>query len=86
MVVINENVLTSQISVLGDGTIANIYLNHQIYNINDQISGSSSFQAPYDDGKTYNRNCVITQPGTYTDINGVFIGSTPSGGQCTSMM
>ena len=83
---INENTVTSQITVLGDGTIANIYLDHQIYNINDQNSGISSFQATYNDGNTYNRNCVITQPGTYTDINGVFTGSTPSGGQCTSVM
>jgi hypothetical protein len=83
---INENVLASQISVLGTGTIANIYLDHQIFNINDQNSGISSFQATYNDGGTYNRNCVITQPGTYTDINGVFTGSTPSGGQCTSVM
>ena len=57
----------SQISVLGTGTIANIYLDHQIYNINDQNSGISSFQATYnDDGKTYNHNCVITQTGAFS--------------------
>ena len=82
-----QNELTSQITVHGDGTIANIYLDHQIYNINDQNSGTSSFQATYNDGGTYNRHCVITQPGTYTDINGVFTGLTlsgepSSGGQC----
>ena len=48
---VNENVVTSQITVLGDGTIANIYLDHQIYNINDQNSGISSFQATYNDGE-----------------------------------
>ena len=67
---VNQNVLTSQITVLGDGTIANIYLDHQIYNINDQNSGISSFQATYnDDGKTYNHNCVITQTGAFSQHN-----------------
>ena len=33
---VNQNLLTSQITVLGYGTIANIYLNHQISNINGQ--------------------------------------------------
>ena len=40
---VNQNVLTSQITVRGDGTIANIYLDHQISNINDQNSGTSLF-------------------------------------------
>jgi hypothetical protein len=66
---VNQNVLTSQISVLGTGTIANIYLDHQIYNINDQNSGTSSFQATYNDGGTYNHNCLITQTGAFSQHN-----------------
>ena len=81
-----NNVLSSQIYVPGAGTIANIYLDLQIFNINGHNNGISSFQGTYNGGVTYNRNCIITQPGTYTDINGVFVGSTPSGGQCTSVM
>jgi hypothetical protein len=68
---VNQNVLTSQITVLGAGTIANIYLDHhQIYNINDQNSGTYSFQTTYnDDGGTYNHNCVITQTGAFSQHN-----------------
>jgi hypothetical protein len=68
---VNENVLTSQITVLGAGTIANIYLDHQIFNINDQNSGISSFQATYDDRGTYNRNSVITQTGAFSQHNNI---------------
>ena len=57
----------SQISVLGTGTIANIYLDHQIYNEN----GQNSFQAIYNDGGTYNHNCVITQTGPFYQINNI---------------
>ena len=68
---VNQNVLTSQITVPGDGTIANIYLDHQISNINGQNSGTSSFQAIYDDGGTYNHNCVITQTGAFSQHNNI---------------
>ena len=68
---VNRNVLTSQITVLGDGTIANICLDHQIYNINDQNSGISSFQATYNDGNIYNHNCVITQTGAFSPHNNI---------------
>jgi hypothetical protein len=68
---VNQNVLTSQITVLGAGTIANIYLDQQIFNINDQNSGTSSFQATYNDGKTYNHNYVITQTGAFSQHNNI---------------
>jgi hypothetical protein len=35
---VNQNVLTSQITVLGAGTIANIYLDHQKNYKNNQIA------------------------------------------------
>ncbi len=83
---VKQNTVAASISVSGAGTNANIFLDQQIKNQNNNNPGNSSFEALYDGGGTYNRNCVITQPGTYTDINGVFVGSTPSGGQCTSVL
>ena len=65
----NQNVLTSQITVLDDGTIANIKLDHQIYNENGQNSGTSSFEALYDGGGTYNHICVINQNGAFYQHN-----------------
>ena len=69
---VNQKCTTSQISVLGAGTIANIYLDHhQISDINGQNSGTSSFQATYNEGGTYNHNCMIIQTGAFSQHNSI---------------
>jgi hypothetical protein len=62
----NTNIVSSQISVLGDGTEADINLNHQISNTNGQNDGTSSFTGTYSGGLTYNQNCVINTNGAFT--------------------
>ena len=62
------NTVSSRISVLGDGTEANIDLNQQIYNTNGGIAGSqngpSNFQATYT--ADANQQCNISTVGTFT--------------------
>ena len=52
-------------------------LDHQISNINDDQNSGTSFQAIYDDGGTYNHNCVITQTGAFSQHNNIGA-STPA--------
>jgi hypothetical protein len=62
----NTNTVSARISVLGDGTDANIGLNQQLTNINGANNGASNFQATYaaDANQQCNINTVST--GTFT--------------------
>jgi hypothetical protein len=58
------NTVSSRISVLGDGTDANIGLNQQLTNINGANNGNSNFQATY--SADANQQCNISTVGTFT--------------------
>jgi hypothetical protein len=62
------NTVSSRISVLGDGTDANIGLNQQVSNVNGGFAGvqngASDFQATYN--ADANQQCNISTVGTFT--------------------
>jgi hypothetical protein len=65
----NNNQVVSTISVLGDGTNANIGLNQQISNLNGANNGNSQFTGTYGGGGTFNQNCNINQVGAFTQAS-----------------
>ena len=59
----NTNTVSSVISVLGDGTDANIGLNQQVSNLNGANNGNSMFTATY--AADANQQCNISTIGTF---------------------
>ena len=59
----NTNTVSSVISVLGDGTDANIGLNQQVSNLNGANNGNSMFTTTY--AADANQQCNISTIGTF---------------------